>query len=75
MPLLHCGLRLMPARAPRVPTQRLVDGVDGGPGKSGWWVLVNLIALLVLIRALIDDGMLRHAVGPNRFGASPNGRF
>lgn len=39
--------------------------------KSGWWVLIMLIPVLGWIWTLVDNGMLRGTVGPNRFGDDP----
>ena len=38
-------------------------------GKSGWWVLVNLVPVVGWVWALIENGLLRGTVGENRFGA------
>lgn len=43
--------------------------------KSGWWVLINLIPVLGLVWALVENGFLRGTVGPNRFGEDLTGRI
>jgi uncharacterized membrane protein YhaH (DUF805 family) len=43
--------------------------------KSGWWVLVNFIPVLGLLWVLVENGMLRGTVGPNRFGEDLTGRL
>jgi uncharacterized membrane protein YhaH (DUF805 family) len=43
--------------------------------RSGWWVLINLIPLVGLVWALIENGLRRGSVGANRFGTDPAGRF
>ncbi len=43
--------------------------------KSGWWVLILLIPLLGMLWTLIENGMRRGTVGPNRFGADLTGQF
>jgi len=40
-------------------------------GKSGWWVLTNLIPVPW---ALIENGFLEGTVGPNKYGPDPLGR-
>lgn len=40
-------------------------------GKSGWWVLVALIPLVGWLWLLVENGLLRGDVGPNRFGEPP----
>ncbi len=40
-------------------------------GKSGWWVLLNLLPVIGSLWALIDNGFLRGTPGPNRFGDDP----
>ena len=37
-------------------------------GKSGWWVLINLVPFVGWIWALVENGFLRGSAGPNRFG-------
>ena len=37
-------------------------------GKSGWWILVNLIPVIGTIWALIVNGFMPSAPGENRFG-------
>ena len=39
-------------------------------GKSGWWVLINLVPFVGWIWALVENGFLRGTVGENRFGPS-----
>lgn len=41
--------------------------------KSGWWVMINLVPLIGPIWSLIEVGILRGTVGPNRFGPDPLG--
>lgn len=43
--------------------------------KSGWWVLINLVPVIGTIWVLIENGMLRGSVGPNRFGEDLTGRI
>ena len=43
--------------------------------KSGWWVLINLVPFIGLVWALIENGLRRGSVGPNRFGADLTGAF
>jgi uncharacterized membrane protein YhaH (DUF805 family) len=43
--------------------------------KSGWWVLVGLLPLVGWIWVLIENGMLRGTMGPNRFGEDLTDRF
>ena len=40
-------------------------------GRSGWWVLINLVPVIGWLWALIDNGFVRGTPGPNRFGADP----
>jgi len=40
-------------------------------GKSGWWVLINLIPFVGGIWSFVECGCLRGTVGPNQFGADP----
>jgi uncharacterized membrane protein YhaH (DUF805 family) len=42
--------------------------------KSGWWVLITFIPLVGMLWALVENGLLRGTVGPNRFGADLTGR-
>lgn len=37
--------------------------------KSGWWVLINLVPVIGLLWALVENGLRRGSVGANRFGA------
>jgi uncharacterized membrane protein YhaH (DUF805 family) len=37
-------------------------------GKSGWWVLINLVPFIGGIWALVELGFLKGTEGPNRFG-------
>lgn len=43
-------------------------------GKSGWWVLINLIPLVGIVWTIVECGFLRGTPGPNRFGPDPLGR-
>jgi uncharacterized membrane protein YhaH (DUF805 family) len=43
--------------------------------KSGWWVLINLIPVIGLIWALVENGLMRGSVGANRFGADLTDEF
>ena len=43
-------------------------------GKSGWWVLLNLVPVIGWLWALLDNGFLRGTAGPNRFGEDPLAR-
>ncbi|MDH5331954.1 MAG: DUF805 domain-containing protein, partial [Aquincola sp.] len=36
--------------------------------KSGWWVLVALIPFIGWLWMLIENGVRRGTVGPNRYG-------
>jgi uncharacterized membrane protein YhaH (DUF805 family) len=36
--------------------------------KSGWWVLIGLIPIIGVIWLLIELGLLKGTLGPNRFG-------
>lgn len=40
-------------------------------GKSGWWILINLIPYIGGIWAFVEVGCLRGTVGPNQFGPDP----
>ena len=40
-------------------------------GKSGWWVLINLIPFVGAIWAFVECGCLRGTEGPNQFGPDP----
>jgi len=40
-------------------------------GKSGWWVLINLIPFVGGLWALVECGFLRGTEGPNQFGPDP----
>lgn len=42
--------------------------------KSGWWTLIVLIPVAGGIWFLIECGILRGTMGPNRFGPDPLGR-
>jgi uncharacterized membrane protein YhaH (DUF805 family) len=42
-------------------------------GKSGWWLLINLIPYIGVAWVLIECGMLRGTPGANRFGSDPLG--
>ncbi|MBM3608863.1 MAG: DUF805 domain-containing protein [Alphaproteobacteria bacterium] len=39
--------------------------------KSGWWVCIQFVPLIGPFWYLIECGMLRGTVGPNRFGDDP----
>ena len=39
--------------------------------KSGWWSLINLIPFVGAIWSFVENGCLKGASGPNRFGADP----
>jgi uncharacterized membrane protein YhaH (DUF805 family) len=41
-------------------------------GKSGWWVLINLVPFVGWIWALVENGFLRGSAGANRFGPAPD---
>lgn len=41
-------------------------------GKSGWWVLINLVPLVGWIWALVENGFLRGSAQENRFGPPPD---
>jgi uncharacterized membrane protein YhaH (DUF805 family) len=43
-------------------------------GKSGWWVLVTLVPLIGMLWALVENGLLRGTVGPNRYGSDLTGQ-
>lgn len=62
--LLVNGLLVWPALA--VSVKRWHDR-----GRSGWWVLINLVPVIGWLWALIDNGFVRGTPGPNRFGADP----
>jgi uncharacterized membrane protein YhaH (DUF805 family) len=40
-------------------------------GKSAWWTLINLIPVVGILWTLIECGLLRGTVGPNRYGGDP----
>jgi uncharacterized membrane protein YhaH (DUF805 family) len=40
-------------------------------GKSGWWVLINLVPFVGGIWSFVECGCLRGTVGPNQFGEDP----
>lgn len=42
-------------------------------GKSGWWVLINLIPVIGVIWSFIELGLLKGDGGPNQYGADPLG--
>jgi uncharacterized membrane protein YhaH (DUF805 family) len=44
-------------------------------GKSGWWVLINLIPVVGVLWALVENGFLRGTEGPNRFGEDLTGKL
>jgi uncharacterized membrane protein YhaH (DUF805 family) len=37
--------------------------------KSGWWALVQFVPVIGWLWTLVENGLLRGTVGPNRFGA------
>ncbi len=41
--------------------------------KSGWWILINLLPLIGVIWALVENGFLAGTSGSNRFGSDPLG--
>ena len=41
--------------------------------KSGWWVLITLVPVLGLLWSLVENGLLRGTIGPNRYGADLTG--
>ncbi len=41
--------------------------------KSGWWVLINLIPVIGVIWAIVENGFLTGTEGNNRFGSDPRG--
>lgn len=43
--------------------------------KSGWWVLINLIPIVGVIWAIVENGFLRGTPGPNRFGEDLTGKI
>lgn len=43
--------------------------------KSGWWVLINVIPVVGFFWTLIENGLLRGTVGPNRFGEDLTGKL
>ena len=40
-------------------------------GKSGWWMLINLVPVVGTLWTLVECGLLRGTPGPNRFGPDP----
>jgi uncharacterized membrane protein YhaH (DUF805 family) len=40
-------------------------------GKSGWWILINLIPIVGAFWTLIECGFLKGTTGSNRFGPDP----
>ncbi|MBI5164628.1 MAG: DUF805 domain-containing protein [Magnetospirillum sp.] len=40
-------------------------------GKSGWWMLINLVPAVGPIWAFVENGVLAGTPGQNRFGESP----
>jgi uncharacterized membrane protein YhaH (DUF805 family) len=40
-------------------------------GKSGWWVLINLVPIIGFFWSLIEVGFLPGTPGPNEFGPDP----
>jgi uncharacterized membrane protein YhaH (DUF805 family) len=43
--------------------------------KSGWWTLILIVPVLGMIWTLVENGLRRGTVGPNRFGADLTGQF
>ncbi|MEW6705590.1 MAG: DUF805 domain-containing protein [Pseudomonadota bacterium] len=43
--------------------------------KSGWWALVQFIPVVGWLWTLVENGLLRGTVGPNRFGQDLTGRL
>jgi uncharacterized membrane protein YhaH (DUF805 family) len=43
--------------------------------KSGWWVLINLIPVVGILWTVVENGLLRGSVGPNRFGEDLTGKL
>lgn len=39
--------------------------------KSGWWILINLVPVIGVLWALIENGFLAGTAGSNRFGNDP----
>jgi len=44
-------------------------------GKSGWWILLNLIPLIGNVWSLVETGLLRGTHGDNRFGPDLTDQF
>ena len=42
-------------------------------GKSGWWVLISLVAVIGWIWYFVEAGCLRGTPGPNQYGPDPLG--
>jgi uncharacterized membrane protein YhaH (DUF805 family) len=40
-------------------------------GKSGWWVLINLVPVVGAIWSLVEIGFFRGTLGGNAFGGDP----
>ncbi len=43
-------------------------------GKSGWWILINLVPLIGWLWALVENGFLKGTDGPNQYGPDPLAR-
>lgn len=43
--------------------------------KSGWWALVQFIPIIGWLWILVENGLLRGTVGPNRFGDDLTGEL
>jgi uncharacterized membrane protein YhaH (DUF805 family) len=43
--------------------------------KSAWWLLINVIPAIGFVWSLVENGLLRGTVGPNRFGDDLTGRI
>jgi uncharacterized membrane protein YhaH (DUF805 family) len=44
-------------------------------GKTGWWVLLNLVPVLGFVWTFVECGLLRGSVGANRYGDDPTGKL
>ena len=44
-------------------------------GKSGWWMLINLVPYLGGIWSFVECGCLRGTVGPNKYGHDSTGHY
>jgi uncharacterized membrane protein YhaH (DUF805 family) len=41
-------------------------------GRSGYWVLINLVPVIGWLWAVLDNGFVRSDVGPNAYGPPPH---